>query len=362
MSADSSAGDSVEHVSGPIAAVRRPGVAAALTAALLFGAGTPLAKALLRDADPWLLAGLLYIGAGLGLLIWRTARRAPRGRLPRADLPWLVAAVVCGGIIAPVLLMAGLAGMPATGASLLLNAEAVFTALIAWLVFRENVDRKVAAGMALIVAGAVVLSWPGPGARFAGAWPTVAVLGACLLWAVDNNLTRRVSHADATWVAMVKGLAAGSANLALAVVVRGQAPPGAAVALAAMVVGFAAYGASLALFVVGLRTLGTARTGAYFSVAPFFGATLAIALLGEPLTLRLLAAGALMAVGVWLHLAEQHRHRHSHAALVHDHPYDPADPHHTDVSATVGGTAGHRHPAVTHEHPHYPDIHHRHSH
>lgn len=349
---------------GPIGALRRPGVAAALASALLFGAGTPLAKALLHDADPWLLAGLLYLGAGVGLLAWRTVRRAPRGRLPRADAPWLAAAVVCGGMLAPVLLMAGLSGMPATGASLLLNAEGVFTALIAWLVFRENVDRKVAAGMALIVAGAVILSWPGEGAQLAAGWPTAAVLGACLLWAVDNNLTRRVSFADATWLAMVKGLVAGSANLVLAVVIRGQDPPAAAVASAAMVVGFAAYGASLALFVVGLRGLGTARTGAYFSVAPFFGAALAVALLGEPLTPRLLAAGALMGVGVWLHLTETHRHRHSHAGLVHEHPYDPADPHHAGVSAVDGDGSGtrHRHPPVVHEHPHYPDIHHRHDH
>ena len=171
----------VVRVSGPIPALRRPGVAAALGAALLFGAGTPLAKALLRDADPWLLAGLLYLGAGAGLLTWRLARRAPRGRLPRADVPWLAGAVVCGGIVAPVLLMAGLTGMPATGASLLLNAEAVFTALIAWFVFRENVDRKVAAGMGAIVAGALSSagrargrSSPGvAGGRGAGRMPAV---------------------------------------------------------------------------------------------------------------------------------------------------------------------------------------------
>lgn len=354
----------VVHVSDPIPALRRPGVAAALTAALLFGAGTPLAKTLLRDADPWLLAGLLYLGAGAGLLLWRTVRRAPKGRLPRPDLPWLAGAVVCGGMVAPVLLMVGLTGMPATGASLLLNAEAVFTALIAWFVFRENVDRKVAAGMVAIVTGALVLSWPGQGAKFAGAWPAAAVLGACLLWAVDNNLTRRVSFADATWLAMVKGLVAGSANLVMAVVVRGQAPPGATTVAAAMLVGFLAYGASLALFVVGLRTLGTARTSAYFSVAPFFGAALAIALLGEPVTPRLIAAGALMAAGVWLHLTETHRHRHSHAADEHEHPYNPTDPHHADAVPAPGDAAGnrHRHPPAIHEHPHYPDIHHRHGH
>lgn len=364
VSARTAAVISVAGVSGPIAALRRPGVAAALVAAILFGAGTPLAKALLRDADPWLLAGLLYLGAGLGLLVWRTVRRAPRGRLPRADVPWLAGAVVCGGMVAPVLLMAGLTGMPATGASLLLNAEGVLTALIAWFVFREFVDRRVAAGMALIVAGALVLSWPGRGAQFTGAWPAAAVSGACLLWAVDNNLTRRVSFADATWLAMVKGLAAGSVNLALAVLVRGQGLPTAAVTAAAMVVGFLVYGASLALFVVGLRKLGTARTGAYFSVAPFFGAALSVVLLGERLTAQLLVAGALMAAGVWLHLTETHQHWHQHVGVTHEHPYDPHDPDHAGVETVASDAPGdrHRHPPISHDHAHYPDIDHRHEH
>ena len=191
------------------------------------------------------------------------------------------------------------------------------------------------------------------------------MLGACLLWAVDNNLTRQVSLADATWLAMVKGLAAGTANLVLAWWSAARHRLGSATVAAAMLVGFPAYGASLALFVVGLRTLGTARTSAYFSVAPFFGAALAIALLGEPLTPRLVVAGLLMAAGVWLHLTETHRHRHSHGADVHEHPYSPTDPHHTDVEPVAGGGpsgARHRHPPVSHEHPHYPDIHHRHGH
>lgn len=309
--------------------VRHPGVAAALVAALLFGAGTPLAKALLAEVSPWLLAGLLYLGAGLGLLLWRRARRMAPVRLPRGDVPWLAAAILCGGIVAPVLLMVGIAGMPATGASLLLNAEGVFTALIAWVVFGENVDRRVAAGMVAIAAGAVVLSWPGE-VQFASPWPSLAVLGACALWAVDNNLTRRVSFVEATWLAMVKGLVAGVVNLCLAVAV-GSTLPSPAVLAGTLLVGFASYGASLALFVLGLRLLGTARTGAYFSVAPFFGAALAVVLLGESVTAQLVVAGGLMAVGVWLHLSETHGHPHAHGAVIH-------------------------------EHPHYPDVEHRHDH
>lgn len=335
---------------------------AALGAALLFGAAAPAAKVLLDGTDPWLLAGLLYAGAGIGLLLWRRARRAPAVRLAPGDWLWLAGAIAAGGVVAPVLLMAGLSAMPASGASLLLNAESVFTALIAWVVFRENVDRRVAAGMAVIAAGAVVLTWPGAGPGLGPVWPSLAVLGACLLWAVDNNLARRVSYADATWLAMVKGVVAGSVNLALALVARGEALPAPGVAAVAMLTGFAAYGVSLSLFVYGLRTLGTARTGAYFSVAPFFGAVLAVALLGEDITRQLLVAGALMAVGVWLHLTERHQHAHRHDTLEHAHPADTGDTKHAAVEPVAGDPLAHRHPPARHEHPHYPDLHHRHRH
>jgi drug/metabolite transporter (DMT)-like permease len=312
----------------------QPGVSAALGAALLFGAGTPLAKLLLNSVSPWLLAGLLYLGSGIGLTLYRRLSRSPAIRLPRAELLWFAGAIGAGGIVGPVLLMLGLRAMPASGASLLLNAEGVFTALLAWFAFQENVDRRVALGMAAIVAGAIVLSWPGLSwsgeARFVSVWPTLAVLGACLAWGIDNNLTRKVSLSNATWIASVKGLAAGSVNLALAFALGAKWPPLPNLA-GAMAVGFLAYGVSLALFVVGLRHLGTARTGAYFSVAPFFGAVLAVAI-GERVTLPLLIAGALMALGVWLHLTERHSHPHTHEALAHDHEHIH-DEHHQHVHA-----------------------------
>ena len=342
---------------------RRPGVAAALAAAVLFGAGTPIAKQLLASIDPWMLAGLLYLGSGLGLGAWRIVRRAAPVRLPVDQWLWLAGAVLAGGVAGPVLLMFGLSRMPASGASLLLNAEAVFTALLAWFVFGENVDRRVAVGMLAIVAGAVVLSWPGE-ARFGDAWPALAVLGACAAWAVDNNLTRKVALNDATWIAAVKGLAAGMLNLLLAGA-SGSALPPAALVASAMAVGLAAYGISLALFVVGLRHLGTARTGAYFSVAPFFGALLAVAGLGEPVSAALLAAGSLMALGVWLHLSEQHVHRHTHEVIehTHEHEHDAHHAHaHADGAAAVRHSHWHRHDALTHTHGHFPDEHHRHTH
>jgi drug/metabolite transporter (DMT)-like permease len=343
--------------------LRSTGVRAGLAAALLFGAGTPLAKLLLGSVSPWLLAGLLYMGAGLGLGIYRLLKRQGRVRLARREVLPLAGAVLFGGILGPVLLMFGLSAMPATGASLLLNAEGVFTALLAWFVFRENFDRRIALGMAAIVAGAVVLSIP-TGAELGPVWPSLAVLGACLCWGIDNNLTRKVALTDATWLAAVKGGVAGLVNLGLAFLLGAQLPSAVSIG-AAMVVGFFAYGVSLVLFIVAMRHVGTARAGAYFSIAPFFGAVLAI-VLGASITVPLVIAAALMAFGVWLHLTERHVHEHTHEPVTHDH-WHVHDGHHDHdheepVAAGVRHRHVHTHEGVTHTHEHYPDAHHRHGH
>lgn len=350
---------------GRVKSLRHVGVQAAVAAAVLFGAGTPFAKLLLGEVSPWLLAGFLYTGSGLGLTAWRLIRRAPRVRIPRREILPLAGAVFFGGLIAPVLLMAGLANMPASGASLLLNAEAVFTAVLAWVVFRENVDRRIALGMLAIVAGAVVLSVPS-GADFGSPWPALAIAAACLCWGLDNNLTRKVALNDATWLAAVKGAVAGPVNLVLAFLL-GATLPGVWVVAGAMVVGLFAYGVSLALFIVGMRHIGTARAGAYFSVAPFFGAVIAV-LLGEPVTWPLVIAAALMAAGVWLHLTERHEHEHTHEQMTHDHWHTHDEHHqheHADGAVLPAGARhrhAHAHDAMTHTHEHYPDAHHRHGH
>jgi drug/metabolite transporter (DMT)-like permease len=247
---------------------------------------------------------------------------------------------------------------------LLLNAEGVFTALLAWFVFKENFDRRIALGMLAILAGAAILSWPGR-AGVAALWPSLAVLGACFAWAVDNNLTRKVSVADASFIAMTKGLVAGATNLVLAVATGASWPPMAVVAGAGLL-GLLSYGTSLVLFVIALRHLGTARTGAYFSIAPFFGAVLALGFLAEPLTLQLVLAGVLMVIGVWLHLTESHKHRHEHEPLehIHEHQHDEHHQHvHADGSpATTRHKHWHRHAPLVHSHEHYPDIHHQHPH
>lgn len=342
----------------------------AILSALLFGASTPLAKLLLGQVDPWLLAGLLYAGAGAGLAVlaglrwagfWRRGAEASIGS---AQAGWLALAILAGGVVAPVLLMLGLARTPATTAALLLNLEGVFTALLAWFVFDENVDRRIALGMTAIVAGAAILSWQG-GTILDEGLGSLAIAGACLAWALDNNFTRKVALSDPIQVALPKGCIAGALNVAIAISLGARWPGPGSVA-AAGAVGFVGYGVSLVLFVLALRYVGSARTGAYFSLAPFFGAVLSTVLLREPLSIAFLVAGALMALGVWLHLTEHHDHDHEHEGLTHDHVH-VHDEHHQHEH-TGGEPAGephshpHKHVRLRHAHPHYPDLHHRHPH
>lgn len=346
------------------------GVGNALMAAVLFGASTPLAKSFSPSVQPVLMAGLLYLGSGLGLASYAWLRK--RGKvtgpqeatLTRKDVPWLSGAILTGGVLGPVLLLWGLAQTPASTASLLLNLEGVLTALLAWFVFRENFDARIALGMGLIAAGGACLSWMG---RPEGGvpWRVLAVVGACLAWAVDNNLTRKVSTGDPVQIAMFKGLAAGAVNV-LAGLAWGAQLPRIPVVLAACVIGLFGYGLSLVMFVLALRHIGTARTGAYFSIAPFVGALISILFLGDRVTWGLCLAAALMGAGVWLHLTERHEHEHRHDPMEHDHlHFHDAHHQHDHGSEDPPGephSHPHRHGALTHSHAHFPDIHHRHGH
>jgi drug/metabolite transporter (DMT)-like permease len=345
-----------------------PAAPMALVSAALFGASTPLAKLLLGGVDPWLLAGLLYLGSGLGLGLVHLARGllgvpAPEAPLRRGDLPWLALVLLAGGVIGPLLLMVGLARTPASSAALLLNLEGLATMAIAWLWYKENVDRRLLIGAAAILAGAMMISWQGgPAGVGLGA---LAIAGACLAWGVDNNLTRKLSSADPVQIAAIKGLVAGSVNLALAFG-RGAHLPVLGAVASAGVVGFFGYGVSLVLFVLALRHLGTARTGAYFSTAPFLGAALSLLLFREPITAPLIAAAVLMAIGIYLHLSERHSHEHLHEAMEHEHNH-LHDEHHQHVHtrddpSSEPHTHVHKHAPMRHKHPHYPDLHHRHGH
>ena len=339
--------------------------ALALAAALLFGVSTPLAKALLGSIDPLMLAAWLYLGSGAGLGALLAARAAirhdPIALPPRREAAALAGAIGFGGVLAPILFVTGLAATSAAAASLLLNLEGAFTAAFAWILFRENGDRRILLGMALLVAGGAALSLQDvERGELRGA---LLIVAACAAWGLDNNLTRKAAGADATVLACLKGCVAGSVNLAIALL-AGAAWPGPSSLAAAAAVGFVGYGASLALFVVALRELGASRTSAYFATAPFFGAAAALLVAGEPWSTRIGIGAALMAAGVWLHLTERHSHAHRHEALAHEHPH-VHDAHHRHAHDFAwDGTEPHTHPHVhaplAHTHPHYPDLHHRH--
>ncbi|MBZ0094208.1 MAG: DMT family transporter [Sulfuricella sp.] len=339
----------------------------ALIAAALFGGSTPFVKLLVGDSSALALAGLLYLGSGLGLGVARLLRDRgwkPSG-LSGSDWPWFAGAIGFGGILGPLLLVIGLTRIDAGAASLLLNLEAVLSAMLAWLVFKEHADRRIIIGMGFIIAGGIVLSWP-TGKTGAGDWlGPLAIMAACLCWAIDNNLTRKVSASDALFIAGTKGLVAGAVNLGLALAL-GHSLPAMPLAGVAMVVGLLGYGLSLVFFVRALRELGTSRTGAYFSTAPFIGAALSILLLNEPTPPSFWMAATLMGIGVWLHLTERHRHEHLHEALTHAHEHVHDEHHQHEHDFPWDGREPHSHPhdhlPERHSHSHFPDIHHRHRH
>lgn len=347
------------------------GVLHAFLAAVTFGASTPFAKLLVGEIAPVALAALLYLGSGIGLMLWFGLRMlrpsspdSGAARLRRPDLPWLLGAILFGGIAGPVLLMLGLSVTPASSASLLLNMEGVLTSLLAWFVFKENFDRRIFLGMMLIIAGGIVLGWeqrPAAGVP----WGAFAIIAACLCWGIDNNLTRKISASDAVQIAAIKGLVAGAVNLCIALAL-GLALPGVGKATLAGLVGFCGYGLSLVFFVLALQTLGTARTGAYFSIAPFVGAAVSLLMLGEAPGAGFWLAGALMGMGIWLHLTERHEHVHVHEPMAHAHEHLHDDHHQHRHDFDWDGHEPHAHPhrhaAAKHSHPHVPDIHHRHSH
>jgi drug/metabolite transporter (DMT)-like permease len=343
----------------------------ALVSAALFGISTPAAKTLVGSVHPAMLAGLLYCGAGVGIAAMRRSlpwviSSAPEVSVTRSELPWLAGAIGSGGVLGPLLLTTGLMRTDAASASLLLTLEAAATALMAWFIFHENYDRRIALGMACLIAGAGILSWSGaPTPTVDNMLGPLAIVGACIAWGLDNNLTRKVSLADPLQIVELKGLIAGPFNLFLGLLL-GAAIPKISTALIAGAVGFLGYGISLVLFVLALRSLGTARTSAYFSTAPFIGSVGAVVALSDPVSAQLLSAGVLMAVGVWLHIAEHHEHEHFHAPMAHAHPH-VHDEHHRHAHSVVDPpgephTHRHEHKPMRHAHPHVPDMHHIHHH
>jgi len=340
------------------------GVASGLGAAVLFGVSTPLAKLLLPSSGTFMLAGLLYLGAGIGLTVIAPFRRAGReAPLRRGDLPSLGAMVVAGGIVGPLLLLAGLARLPGGEASLLLNLEAFFTIGIAVLLFGESLaTREVVGAVAIVLGGVVLASGSSDGGMYAlGA---LAVAGASLAWAIDNNFSQRLSLRDPVAVTRVKTLVAGAVNVSVAVAI-GDRLPSAAPLAGALATGFFGYGLSIVLHLLALRQIGTARQAAYLATAPFVGALAAVPILGERLTSKNIGAGLVMAVGVAILVRARHGHRHVHDAVEHDHAH-VHDEHHDHAQGegvpSEPHSHPHRHEPMVHDHAHDPDPHHRHRH
>jgi drug/metabolite transporter (DMT)-like permease len=339
----------------------------ALAAAVFFGASTPLAKVLVSEVSPLLLAGLLYLGSGIGLCVFRLIRDKgwKSSGIKASEWPWFFAAIFFGGVLGPVALMYGLITTSGSTTSLMLNLESVLTAALAWGVFKENADKRIVLGMVAIVAGGIVLSWQPHDEGGGSSLGLAAIAVACLCWAIDNNLTRKVSAYDAVFTAGIKGLLSGLVNCAIAFII-GDHLTDILTVLITMVVGLTGYGVSLVLFVLALRGLGAARTGAYFSIAPFIGSAVALIFFGEAASTSFWVASTLMGLGVWLHLTEHHEHEHCHEAVehTHTHSHDLHHQHQHELGIAFGESHAHwhRHEPVKHKHPHFPDIHHQHLH
>jgi drug/metabolite transporter (DMT)-like permease len=338
------------------------GIGLGLLAAALFGASIPVTKLLAADADPLVLAGLLYLGAGAALAFLRLVRPGADAKLRRSDVPWLLGIVAAGAIAGPVLLVVGLRRLPGVPASLLLNLEAPLTAVMAVAAFGEHLSRRGWAAAALLAGGAAALA-AAPGVLRLDAIGAAALVCACAAWALDTNLTQRLSLRDPVALVRFKGLAGGACTLLLGLALGGKLPAARETA-AALVVGAFGYGASIVWHVEAMRVLGAARQSALFASAPFAGALLSVPLFGERFTLREGVAAALMAGGIALLVRERHEHVHLHEPIEHEHlhVHDEHHGHHHAEPVSEPHTHAHRHEQVAHSHPHASDVHHRHKH
>lgn len=349
---------------------RYTAVIQALIAALLFGSSAPVSKLLLGSIEPLPLASLLYLGSGLGLLLLKGLQglikpgSSAEAGIKKGDMKWLAGALLAGGVAAPIVLMFSLRAAPAATASLLLNFESVATALLAGLIFKEAVGWRVWAAVVFITAACILLSWD-IGGSFGISLGAAGIVAACALWGLDNNLTRSISAKDPVSIVMIKGLGAGAVSLML-VMAADSRLPGIWTALAAMGLGFLLYGLSIVLFILAMRSLGSARTSAYFGAAPFAGAVMSLLIFPEAPNIMFFISIPVMILGAVLLLKERHSHMHIHEPITHEHRHSHTDGHHNHPhggrEAPLVHSHMHGHERIEHSHPHAPDIHHRHGH
>ena len=335
----------------------------ALAAATLFGASTPLLQFFGRGMGAFSVAALLYAGAAF---VGALSRRPPdrEARLTRGDVPRLLGMAASGAVIGPVALAWGLQRTSGTSASLMLTLEALFTALLAWRLYHETMDRRVVVAMVLLLAGGIVLIVDQGQAGGAQLWGLLAVMLATAAWGVDNSLSRGVAERDPSQVVMYKSAIGACATTVLAIL-SGERVVDPLAAVGLLLIGATGYGLSLRFYLLAQRAFGAARTGSVFALAPFIGAGIAVAMGERALGLLLLLGAALMLAGVGFHLAEAHVHEHVHEALEHEHAHRHDDGHHTHTHAVmpVGAHSHrHRHEPIRHVHSHVPEIHHAHRH
>ncbi len=343
-----------------------PFVMSAIGASVLFGASTPFEKLFIHNITPIFMAGLLYLSSGIGLAAIRLLRDKKwlASGLKKTEWKWFIGALCTGGILAPILLLEGLKLTSSSNASLLLNMEAVFTAITAWVIFKENADKRIVIGMIFIVIGGVILSIQN------GENGTNTILGAsliilaCLCWSTDNNFTRKISASDSLYIGSIKGLVAGGINVYIGYLI-GSSFPEQSVVYFLIICGFFCYGISLILFIISLRGLGASRAGAYFSLSPFIGAGLALIFFNQRPTFYFWIAAIAMGVGAWLYLTEKHIHEHTHDRTIHSHSHGHNEGHHThnhdvEFNSSRYHTHIHEHKTIKHSHHHYPDTDHIH--
>src|SRR5512147_799619 len=332
----------------------------ALLAALFFGASAPIAKLLLGDVPPVLMAAFLYLGSGTGISLIKLSQRLTSDQaeagIKAPDVGWLAGAIVSGGILAPILLMVSLKNTPASTASLLLNFEGVGTTLIALLFFHESISRRALAAVLAITFAGIFLSTNFQGG-FGFSAGALGIILACFLWGLDNNFTRNISAKDPLTIVAWKGLVAGTFSLLLGLGL-GQRLPAVTSILSILLLGFISYGLSTMLFIYSMRGLGAARTSALYGTAPLAGVLLSFLIFRDPFTPLFILAALLMVAGAWLLANEEHAHFHIHMPVVHEHRHTWSDEFHrheeTDQTAGTSHSHAHEHPRTEHEHGHMP--------
>ena len=336
----------------------------ALASALLFATATPISKLLLHGLTAFQLAGLLYLGAAIGVAptLFKKGQRLSLFKLDRRNTLRLVGAIICGGVAGPVLLLFGLQLASASSVSLWLNLEVVATAMLGRLLFHDHLGKFGWLGVAGVVAAGVLLS---AGEGVAGLWAGLLVAGACTCWGFDNHFTALIDGITPSQSTFWKGLIAGAVNLMIGLFAQPYSASG-AVTLAALALGILAYGASITLYITAAQGMGATRAQMFFASAPFIGVALSALILGESITTIQIVAAGILATSLSLLFRDQHQHAHEHEALSHEHTHSHDDSHHNheheDLDRSKRHSHWHDHEPVEHSHPHWPDLHHRHSH